>query len=163
MPGPRGAAADRPEQPSEPARQPGTEESRPAAPRRRTTTRRTAATGAEVTTAGTGTIAGSGTGAAAKAGPAPRRAPARTTAAGGSATGPAAKPVAKTAAKTPARKPAARKTTESDTVIGRIPVLDVSPLVDAGRRPAKAVVGETFAVTATVFREGHDAVNANVV
>ncbi|MER6396352.1 alpha-1,4-glucan--maltose-1-phosphate maltosyltransferase [Kitasatospora sp. NPDC001603] len=48
-------------------------------------------------------------------------------------------------------------------MIGRIPVLDVSPLVDAGRRPAKAVVGETFAVTATVFREGHDAVNANVV
>lgn len=48
-------------------------------------------------------------------------------------------------------------------MIGRIPVLDVSPLVDAGRRPAKAVVGETFPVTATVFREGHDAVNANVV
>ncbi|MGW2871680.1 alpha-1,4-glucan--maltose-1-phosphate maltosyltransferase [Kitasatospora sp. NPDC001225] len=48
-------------------------------------------------------------------------------------------------------------------MIGRIPVLDVSPLVDAGRRPAKAVVGETFLVTATVFREGHDAVNANVV
>ncbi|MGW2249261.1 alpha-1,4-glucan--maltose-1-phosphate maltosyltransferase [Kitasatospora sp. NPDC001660] len=48
-------------------------------------------------------------------------------------------------------------------MIGRIPVLDVSPLVDSGRRPAKAVVGETFLVTATVFREGHDAVNANVV
>ncbi|WP_190209578.1 alpha-1,4-glucan--maltose-1-phosphate maltosyltransferase [Kitasatospora indigofera] len=48
-------------------------------------------------------------------------------------------------------------------MIGRIPVLDVSPLVDAGRRPAKAVVGEAFEVTATVFREGHDAVNANVV
>lgn len=61
------------------------------------------------------------------------------------------------------RKTAPRKTTESDTVIGRIPVLDVSPLVDAGRRPAKAVVGEAFEVTATVFREGHDAVSANVV
>ncbi|MER8183789.1 alpha-1,4-glucan--maltose-1-phosphate maltosyltransferase [Kitasatospora sp. NPDC094015] len=48
-------------------------------------------------------------------------------------------------------------------MIGRIPVLDVSPLVDAGRRPAKAVVGERFLVSATVFREGHDAVNANVV
>ncbi|MCX2181748.1 alpha-1,4-glucan--maltose-1-phosphate maltosyltransferase [Streptomyces sp. SKN60] len=47
--------------------------------------------------------------------------------------------------------------------MGRIPVLDVSPLVDCGRRPAKAVVGETFEVTATVFREGHDAVAANVV
>ncbi|WP_329460107.1 alpha-1,4-glucan--maltose-1-phosphate maltosyltransferase [Streptomyces sp. NBC_01497] len=48
-------------------------------------------------------------------------------------------------------------------MIGRIPVLDVSPLVDGGRRPAKAVSGETFQVTATVFREGHDAVAANVV
>ncbi|MFI9270344.1 alpha-1,4-glucan--maltose-1-phosphate maltosyltransferase [Kitasatospora sp. NPDC052896] len=48
-------------------------------------------------------------------------------------------------------------------MIGRIPVLDVAPAVDAGRRPARAVVGETFQVSATVFREGHDAVNANVV
>lgn len=48
-------------------------------------------------------------------------------------------------------------------LIGRIPVLDVTPLVDCGRRPAKAVSGETFQVAATVFREGHDAVAANVV
>ncbi|MDR3080325.1 MAG: DUF3416 domain-containing protein, partial [Streptomyces sp.] len=48
-------------------------------------------------------------------------------------------------------------------MIGRIPVLDVRPAVDGGRRPAKAVVGETFQVTATVFGEGHDAVGANVV
>ncbi|MGW2089192.1 alpha-1,4-glucan--maltose-1-phosphate maltosyltransferase [Streptomyces sp. NPDC001880] len=48
-------------------------------------------------------------------------------------------------------------------MIGRIPVLDVRPLVDCGRRPAKAVAGETFQVTATVFREGHEAVAANVV
>jgi starch synthase (maltosyl-transferring) len=48
-------------------------------------------------------------------------------------------------------------------MIGRIPVLDVRPLVDCGRRPARAVAGETFEVTATVFREGHDAVSANVV
>ncbi|MGX1372335.1 starch synthase (maltosyl-transferring) [Streptomyces canus] len=51
----------------------------------------------------------------------------------------------------------------STPVIGRIPVRDVRPAVDAGRRPAKAVVGESFEVTATVFREGHDAVAANVV
>ena len=51
----------------------------------------------------------------------------------------------------------------SNQVIGRIPVLDVRPAVDCGSRPAKAVVGETFEVTATVFREGHDAVAANVV
>ncbi|MER5179935.1 alpha-1,4-glucan--maltose-1-phosphate maltosyltransferase [Streptomyces sp. NPDC002896] len=48
-------------------------------------------------------------------------------------------------------------------MIGRIPVLDVRPLVDCGRRPAKAVAGEAFQITATVFREGHDAVAANVV
>ncbi|WP_406719618.1 alpha-1,4-glucan--maltose-1-phosphate maltosyltransferase [Streptomyces anthocyanicus] len=47
--------------------------------------------------------------------------------------------------------------------IGRIPVRDVQPVVEYGRRPAKAVTGETFEVTATVFREGHDAVAANVV
>ncbi|MET7937822.1 alpha-1,4-glucan--maltose-1-phosphate maltosyltransferase [Streptomyces sp. NPDC005322] len=48
-------------------------------------------------------------------------------------------------------------------MIGRIPILDIRPLIDCGRRPAKAVVGETFEVSATVFREGHDAVSANVV
>ncbi|MFB7247630.1 maltotransferase domain-containing protein, partial [Streptomyces populi] len=49
------------------------------------------------------------------------------------------------------------------TAVGRIPVLDVHPVVQQGRRPAKAVVGERFEVSATVFREGHDAVAANVV
>ncbi|MEV8567785.1 alpha-1,4-glucan--maltose-1-phosphate maltosyltransferase [Streptomyces sp. NPDC051322] len=48
-------------------------------------------------------------------------------------------------------------------MIGRIPALDVQPRVDGGRRPAKAVPGETFQVTATVFGEGHAAVAANVV
>ncbi|MFD3731901.1 maltotransferase domain-containing protein, partial [Streptomyces sp. NPDC058632] len=47
--------------------------------------------------------------------------------------------------------------------VGRIPVRDVRPAVECGRRPAKAVVGESFEVSATVFREGHDAVAANVV
>ncbi|MGC0373185.1 alpha-1,4-glucan--maltose-1-phosphate maltosyltransferase [Streptomyces sp. SAI-229] len=52
---------------------------------------------------------------------------------------------------------------KTSRTIGRVPVRDVRPSVDCGRRPAKAVVGETFEVTATVFREGHDAVAANVV
>ncbi|MCE1180563.1 MAG: DUF3416 domain-containing protein [Micrococcales bacterium] len=47
--------------------------------------------------------------------------------------------------------------------LGRIPVQGVRPCVDNGRRPAKSVVGEEFVVDATVFREGHDAVNASVV
>ncbi|THA34376.1 alpha-1,4-glucan--maltose-1-phosphate maltosyltransferase [Streptomyces sp. A1547] len=48
-------------------------------------------------------------------------------------------------------------------MIGRIPVLDVRPAVDCGARPAKAVVDEVFEISATVFREGHDAVAAHVV
>jgi len=46
---------------------------------------------------------------------------------------------------------------------GRIPVLDVSPLVAGGARPVKAVLNETFQVRARVFREGHDAVAAEAV
>jgi starch synthase (maltosyl-transferring) len=41
--------------------------------------------------------------------------------------------------------------------------MDVMPLVDRGRLPAKATVGEPFPVTATVFREGHDQLGAEVV
>ncbi|MGW1038008.1 alpha-1,4-glucan--maltose-1-phosphate maltosyltransferase [Streptomyces antibioticus] len=75
------------------------------------------------------------------------------------------------ATETPPARPAeaatARTTTPAvtapATTVGRIPVLDVHPVVQQGRRPAKAVTGETFEVSATVFREGHDAVAANVV
>ena len=35
--------------------------------------------------------------------------------------------------------------------------------MDCGRRPARAVKGESFQVSATVFREGHGIVNAAVV
>ncbi|MGV9771851.1 alpha-1,4-glucan--maltose-1-phosphate maltosyltransferase [Streptosporangium sp. NPDC003464] len=48
-------------------------------------------------------------------------------------------------------------------MIGRIPIQDIQPTVDCGRRPAKAAAGETFEITATVFREGHDAVAAGAV
>src|SRR5450759_3130862 len=47
--------------------------------------------------------------------------------------------------------------------LGRIPITKVSPVVEGGAYPAKTVAGELFPVTARVFREGHDAVNANVV
>ncbi|MFE2301602.1 alpha-1,4-glucan--maltose-1-phosphate maltosyltransferase [Streptomyces sp. NPDC059445] len=53
--------------------------------------------------------------------------------------------------------------TDAHHETGRIPVMDVRPVVDCGRRPAKAVVGETFQVTATLFGEGHDVVGADVV
>ncbi len=48
-------------------------------------------------------------------------------------------------------------------MVGRIPVMDVKPLVDLGRQPAKATVGEPFPVSATIFREGHDQLGADVV
>jgi len=48
-------------------------------------------------------------------------------------------------------------------VTGRIPVLDVSPVVDCAAYPATSVVNEPFEVSAVVFREGHDAVRATAV
>jgi starch synthase (maltosyl-transferring) len=46
---------------------------------------------------------------------------------------------------------------------GRYAIEDLAPVVALGARPVKAVVGETFTVSATVFREGHDAVAATAV
>ncbi|MGH3152582.1 MAG: maltotransferase domain-containing protein, partial [Streptosporangiaceae bacterium] len=48
-------------------------------------------------------------------------------------------------------------------MIGRIPILDVEPAVECGNRPAKAVAGETFEVSATVFREGHSLIGVGAV
>jgi starch synthase (maltosyl-transferring) len=48
-------------------------------------------------------------------------------------------------------------------VVGRIAITDVEPVVACGRYPAKAVRGETFEVSATVFWEGHEALGAAVV
>jgi starch synthase (maltosyl-transferring) len=42
-------------------------------------------------------------------------------------------------------------------------LIEVTPSVAGGRYPAKAVVGAVIEVGATIFREGHDAVAANVV
>ncbi|WP_184890545.1 alpha-1,4-glucan--maltose-1-phosphate maltosyltransferase [Actinomadura welshii] len=50
-----------------------------------------------------------------------------------------------------------------ESELGRIPILDVAPVVGCGRWPAKAVVGETVEVSATVFREGHEMLGAAVV
>ena len=47
--------------------------------------------------------------------------------------------------------------------LGRIPVANLQPVIEGGAHPAKTVVGESFPVTANVFREGHDAVAATVV
>jgi starch synthase (maltosyl-transferring) len=46
---------------------------------------------------------------------------------------------------------------------GRFPVTDVSPVVLGGRRPAAAAVGEAVPISATAFREGHDALGMTAV
>ena len=49
------------------------------------------------------------------------------------------------------------------SLIGRIPVVKVSPVIQGGAYSAKAAVGESIPIRAQIFREGHDAVNASVV
>lgn len=51
----------------------------------------------------------------------------------------------------------------SSNPIGRLPILQVKPSVDEGRWPAKAFAGEVIDFAATVFREGHDALAAEVL
>ena len=50
-----------------------------------------------------------------------------------------------------------------ESMVERIPITDVRPLVEHGRYPVKATAGETLTVTANVFREGHDLLGAAVV
>ncbi len=45
----------------------------------------------------------------------------------------------------------------------RIPALELFPVVEGGRLPAKATVGEPFPIRATAFREGHDAFAAEAI
>ncbi|HEX3781812.1 MAG TPA: maltotransferase domain-containing protein [Pseudonocardiaceae bacterium] len=45
---------------------------------------------------------------------------------------------------------------------GRLGIDDVTPVIGEDRYPAKAVVGEHLPVSATIWREGHDAVSATV-
>lgn len=51
---------------------------------------------------------------------------------------------------------------EEEYLVARIPITEVSSIED-GLWAAKAVVGESFPVRATVFREGHDAYSAEAV
>ncbi|WP_410677063.1 alpha-1,4-glucan--maltose-1-phosphate maltosyltransferase [Amycolatopsis sp. cmx-4-68] len=53
--------------------------------------------------------------------------------------------------------------TSAFTRVGRIAVMDVSPVVEGGRWEAKAASGERVPFAATVFREGHDLVAATLV
>jgi starch synthase (maltosyl-transferring) len=80
-------------------------------------------------------------------------------------TPPAATPAAPPAAPitAPITAPTGTPPDPAATAVGRIPVVGVGPVVECGRWPAKAVVGEAVEITATVFREGHDAVAATAV
>jgi starch synthase (maltosyl-transferring) len=48
-------------------------------------------------------------------------------------------------------------------VVGRFAIEDLTPSVECGRYPAKAVVGEHVPIAVTAYREGHDALGCNVV
>ena len=51
----------------------------------------------------------------------------------------------------------------SAVMTGRLVLTDIAPVISCGRYPARAVIGEQTPISATVLREGHDAVAANVV
>jgi starch synthase (maltosyl-transferring) len=48
-------------------------------------------------------------------------------------------------------------------MVARIPITNVSPVIEHGRYPVKAVPGELLTIEAAVFREGHDLLGAGVV
>ncbi|QWW20372.1 alpha-1,4-glucan--maltose-1-phosphate maltosyltransferase [Schaalia sp. 19OD2882] len=51
----------------------------------------------------------------------------------------------------------------SENLLPRIPAVELFPVVEGGRLPAKATEHEPFPIRATVFREGHDAKAAEAV
>jgi len=64
---------------------------------------------------------------------------------------------------TPVRKPEAPKEEGWRPRLGRIPILDLRPQQPDDLWPAKAFVDEVVPFTATIFREGHDLLGADVV
>ena len=47
-------------------------------------------------------------------------------------------------------------------MIGRMGIDDIQPLISAGQYPAKCVVGEMIPISATAWREGHDALGVTL-
>ncbi len=82
------------------------------------------------------------------------------------ASAPAAPPAAAPAAPAPAPAPTPAPAAEPAPYtarIGRIPIRHLSPRQPEDRWPSKAVVGEVVPFAATVFREGHDKLGADLV
>jgi starch synthase (maltosyl-transferring) len=71
--------------------------------------------------------------------------------------------VAKSAAsiQAPVERPAAEP--EYAPLLGRIPILELSPQVDDGLWPATAFSGEVIPFQATAFREGHDLIGVDLL
>jgi starch synthase (maltosyl-transferring) len=67
---------------------------------------------------------------------------------------------APSAAKPPAE---AKAKAQYRPVLGRLPILDVSPVVENGSWPAKAFTGEVVPFSAVAFREGHDLIGVELV
>lgn len=51
----------------------------------------------------------------------------------------------------------------TETLLARIPAIELFPVIENGTLAAKATEGEPFPIRATVFREGHDAFAAEAV
>ena len=65
--------------------------------------------------------------------------------------------------RTASARRSARKIDQWRPVLGRIPILDLSPQQPDDLWPAKAFDGEVVPFSATVFKEGHDVIGAEVV
>jgi starch synthase (maltosyl-transferring) len=69
----------------------------------------------------------------------------------------------------PAKKPANKKSTAKAAPIplARVPahavVENLQPMIEGGRFPAKAVLGDVVAVTADIFRDGHEKCEADLL
>ena len=85
-------------------------------------------------------------------GTAPKKASVRNK--GGDAAGTVKRP-SRARAKAPAIDPLL-----AELAANRVAIEGVSPEIDAGRFPAKAVAGDSFIVEADIFCDGHDSIDA---
>jgi starch synthase (maltosyl-transferring) len=75
-------------------------------------------------------------------------------------------PATSSRSSSPQRAPRAAKRPATDAyrpVLGRLPILEVSPVVENGAWPAKAFAGEVVPFSAVAFREGHDLIGVELV
>jgi starch synthase (maltosyl-transferring) len=75
-------------------------------------------------------------------------------------------PATSSPSSSPQRAPRAAKRPAADAyrpVLGRLPILEVSPVVENGAWPAKAFAGEVVPFSAVAFREGHDLIGVELL